>query len=73
MEFATEFPNEMALWMSCGSCVRSDFGFVKHCAHWSDPLGIVQNIRQRPVVTRCVRTFRSLAHTSLSCVDAREV
>jgi hypothetical protein len=45
MESATEFPNEMALWMSCGSCVRSDFGFVKHCgAHWSDRLGNVKNI-----------------------------
>jgi hypothetical protein len=49
MESATEFPNEMALWMSCGSCVRSDFGFVKHCAHWSDRLGILQNVRQRPL------------------------
>jgi hypothetical protein len=66
MESATEFPNEMALWMSCGSCVRIDFGFVKHCgAHWPDRLGNAQNIRQRPL-SHAVCVLSKVWHAPLS-------
>jgi hypothetical protein len=72
MESATEFPNEMALWMSCGSCVRSDFGFVSIAPIGPTDWAFFKTSDSARYHMLCAY-FPKLAHTSLSCVDALKV